>query len=67
MWQHFLLAISLILVCSWFSFGQQITYTQDPLETIRQKVEALYPEHEIDQFTELFWERIQTWRRESLA
>jgi len=37
------------------------------LDAIRQKVEALYPEHEIDQFTELFWERIQTWRRESLA
>ena len=37
------------------------------MDAIHQKVEALYPEHEIDQFTELFWERIQTWRRESSA
>jgi hypothetical protein len=33
-------------------------------DAIRQKVEALYPEHEIDQFTELFWSRIQHWRRQ---
>ena len=26
---------------------------------VRKKVEALYPEHEWDEFTELFWERIQ--------
>lgn len=32
------------------------------LDAIRQKVEALYPEHEIDEFTELFWSRIQDWR-----
>lgn len=30
---------------------------------IRQKVEALYPEHECEEFTELFWQRIQDWRR----
>jgi len=35
------------------------------LDAIRQKVEALYPEHEVDQFTEMFWNRIQTWRDES--
>ncbi len=29
-------------------------------DAIRQKVEALYPEHEVDSFTELFWERVQT-------
>ena len=29
---------------------------------VREKVEALYPKHEIDQFTELFWQRIQNWR-----
>ncbi len=31
-------------------------------DAIRQKVTALYPEHEIDEFTELFWNRIQKWR-----
>ena len=31
-------------------------------EAVRLKVEALYPEHEIDEFTELFWHRIQQWR-----
>ncbi len=29
---------------------------------IREKVEALYPEHEWDEFTQLFWDRIQKWR-----
>ncbi len=37
------------------------------LDAIRQKVESLYPAHEIDQFTELFWDRIQLWRAESAA
>ncbi len=32
-------------------------------EAIREKVTALYPEHEIDSFVELFWERVQEWRR----
>jgi hypothetical protein len=32
-------------------------------DAIRQKVEALYPEHEIDEFTELFWQRIERWRQ----
>jgi hypothetical protein len=37
-------------------------------DAIRQKVEALYPEHELDEFTELFWTRIQNWREtEGLA
>jgi hypothetical protein len=31
---------------------------------IRKKVEALYPAHEVDSFTELFWQRIQNWRAE---
>jgi hypothetical protein len=30
---------------------------------IREKVTALYPEHEIDSFVELFWNRVQEWRR----
>jgi hypothetical protein len=36
-------------------------------DAIRQKVEALYPEHEWDEFTELFWNRIQEWRRQEAA
>lgn len=36
-------------------------FFQSPLarDAIRQKVETLYPEHEQEQFTELFWERVQ--------
>jgi hypothetical protein len=33
-------------------------------EAVRKKVAALYPAHEIDQFTELFFGRIQTWREQ---
>jgi hypothetical protein len=33
-------------------------------DAIHQKVLALFPAHEIDEFTELFWDRIQTWRRQ---
>ena len=31
-------------------------------EAFRKKVAALYPEHEIELFTELFWNRVQHWR-----
>ena len=31
-------------------------------EAVRQKVEVLFPAHEIEEFTELFWQRIQRWR-----
>jgi hypothetical protein len=31
-------------------------------DAIRQKVTALYPKHEIEEFTDLFWNRIQLWR-----
>ncbi len=34
---------------------------------VRAKVEALYPEHEIDEFTDRFWSAIQTWRAEESA
>ncbi|MDX1646437.1 MAG: hypothetical protein R3304_04780 [Longimicrobiales bacterium] len=30
-------------------------------EAVRQKVAALFPEHELDDFTELFFQRIQSW------
>ena len=33
-------------------------------EAVRHKVQALFPEHEVEEFTELFWQRIQTWRSE---
>ncbi len=32
-------------------------------DAVRQKVSALYPEHEIEAFTEMFWQRIQSWRQ----
>jgi hypothetical protein len=33
-------------------------------DAIRAKVEALYPPHEVEQFTDLFFGRIQEWRRQ---
>jgi hypothetical protein len=33
-------------------------------ETIRQKVGALFPAHEVESFSEHFWERIQSWRHD---
>ena len=31
-------------------------------DAIHQKVLALFPAHEVDEFTELFWGRVQSWR-----
>jgi hypothetical protein len=31
-------------------------------DAVRQKVSALFPEHEVERFTQLFFDRIQTWR-----
>jgi hypothetical protein len=36
-------------------------------DAIHQKVEALYPKHEIEPFTQLFWDRIQVWREQQQA
>ncbi|MDN4163724.1 hypothetical protein QWY29_20370, partial [Nocardioides sp. SOB72] len=36
--------------------------TQPAKDAVRQKVTALFPTHEVEQFTELFWGRIQRWR-----
>jgi hypothetical protein len=36
--------------------------TPEAKEAVRQKVAALFPAHEVEQFTELFWQRIQAWR-----
>ncbi len=41
--------------------------TQDAKEAVRQKVIALFPVHEVEKFTELFWGRIQDWRKAQKA
>ena len=33
-------------------------------EAVRLKVTALFPQNEVERFTEMFWGRIQDWRRE---
>ncbi len=33
-------------------------------DAIHQKVSALFPPHEIEEFTEFFWQRIQLWREQ---
>jgi hypothetical protein len=38
--------------------------TDQAMEAVRQKVAALYPTHEIEVFTTLFWNRIQHWREQ---
>ncbi|MGI9625202.1 MAG: ATP-grasp domain-containing protein [Longimicrobiales bacterium] len=37
--------------------------SQEAKDAVRLKVEALYPAHEVDEFTEMFWQRIQDWRQ----
>jgi hypothetical protein len=44
---------------AWEFFGSDIAR-----RAVREKVEALYPAHELEEFTELFWGRIQRWRAE---
>jgi hypothetical protein len=44
---------------AWEFFG-----TGRAREAVRLKVAALFPAHEVDAFTDLFWLRIQTWREE---
>jgi len=36
-------------------------------DAIHRKVSALFPAHEIEEFTELFWQRIQSWRAQEGA
>lgn len=38
--------------------------TDTARDAVRQKVVAMYPDHEVDEFTELFWSRIQDWRND---
>jgi hypothetical protein len=47
---------------AWEFFG-----TQPAKDAIRQKVAALFPKHEIEPFTELFWRRVQAWRADQKA
>jgi len=47
---------------AWEFFG-----TPAAKDAFRQKVTALYPRHEIEMFTELFWRRVQAWREEQKA
>jgi hypothetical protein len=39
--------------------------TPEAKEAVRLKTRALYPAHEVERFTELFWERIQRWRADA--
>ncbi len=36
-------------------------------DAVRQKVRALFPAHEVESFTELFWSRVQDWRNDEAA
>jgi hypothetical protein len=38
--------------------------SQEAKDAVRLKVAAVFPEHEVEKFTELFWGRIQEWRRQ---
>jgi hypothetical protein len=39
--------------------------TDTARDAVRQKVAALFPAHEVEQFTDLFWDRIQQWREDA--
>lgn len=41
--------------------------TAEARDAVKQKVAALFPPHEVEKFTELFWSRIQDWRKSELA
>jgi hypothetical protein len=45
----------------WDFFASDVAH-----DAVRQKVAALFPLHEIEEFTALFWERIQRWRADSV-
>jgi hypothetical protein len=45
---------------AWEFFG-----TPAAKDAFRSKVAALYPKHEIEPFTELFWRRVQAWREDN--
>ena len=41
--------------------------TDDAREAVSRKVAALFPPHEVEQFTEVFFQRIQQWREDETA
>ncbi len=45
---------------AWEFFG-----TEAAKSAFRAKVSALFPKHEVEQFTELFWRRVQAWRADA--
>jgi hypothetical protein len=45
---------------AWEFFGTPVAK-----DAVRKKVAALYPAHEVELFTELFWKRIQAWRSDT--
>jgi hypothetical protein len=47
---------------AWEFFG-----TDAAKSAVRAKVAALFPRHEVEAFTELFWRRVQAWREEAKA
>jgi hypothetical protein len=47
---------------AWEYFG-----TPRAREAVRLKVSALFPQHEHEQFTEYFWQKIQEWREHDAA
>ena len=47
---------------AWNFFG-----TERARVAVRKKVEALFPQHEWDHFTEHFWSEVQKWREEDAA
>jgi hypothetical protein len=47
---------------AWEFFG-----TEKAKEAVRLKTRAMYPAHEVEEFTELFWSRIQRWRDDEAA
>jgi hypothetical protein len=47
---------------AWEYFG-----SDDARDAVRQKVISMFPDHEFDQFTQLFWDRIQLWRDHNSA
>ncbi len=44
----------------WEFFGTDVAR-----DAVRSKVDAMYPEHEVGEFTEMFWARIQQWRADT--
>ncbi|HMO13389.1 MAG TPA: hypothetical protein PKD64_06105 [Pirellulaceae bacterium] len=41
--------------------------TETAKTAIREKVRTLFPAHEVEEFTELFWQRVQAWRANQSA